>query len=47
MSALANMAGMYPPVGKEMWNENITWQPIPIHSRPKNWDPVSKALCLL
>jgi len=40
MSALSNMAGMYPVNGMDML-ENITfWQPIPIHSQPREMDPM-------
>lgn len=40
MSALANMAGMFPPVGDQIWNSSIPWQPVPVHSRPKHQDPM-------
>jgi hypothetical protein len=39
MSALANLAGMFPPEGTEIWNKNLSWQPIPVHSRPREIDP--------
>lgn len=30
MSALANLAGLFPPTGDdEIWNPDIKWQPIP------------------
>ncbi len=44
MSALANMAGMYPPEGREIWNRSIPWQPIPIHSQPRETDPVNDSI---
>lgn len=34
MSALANLAGLFPPTDNEIWNENIPWQPIPIRTGP-------------
>lgn len=34
MSAAANLAGMFPPQGDEIWNSDLQWQPIPIHSVP-------------
>ncbi|OWF40461.1 lysosomal acid phosphatase-like isoform X2 [Mizuhopecten yessoensis] len=38
MSAASNLAGLYPPTGDQVWNSNITWQPIPIHTKPKYED---------
>ncbi|XP_033762261.1 lysosomal acid phosphatase-like isoform X2 [Pecten maximus] len=38
MSAECNLAGLYPPASDQMWNNNITWQPIPIHTKPKYED---------
>ncbi|XP_065201875.1 prostatic acid phosphatase-like [Planococcus citri] len=39
MSAAAFLAGFYPPSNSELWNsDNITWQPIPIHSIPLEYD---------
>lgn len=26
MSAASNLAGLYPPEGDQVWNENILWQ---------------------
>lgn len=31
MSAYSNLAGLYEPVGKDIWKKNIPWQPIPVH----------------
>ncbi|XP_032919698.1 lysosomal acid phosphatase [Catharus ustulatus] len=36
MSAEANLAGLYPPEGQEMFNPNISWQPIPVHTVPES-----------
>ncbi|XP_063800708.1 lysosomal acid phosphatase [Pseudophryne corroboree] len=34
MSAEANLAGLYPPAGSQVFQPNITWQPIPVHTVP-------------
>lgn len=39
-SALSNLAGLYPPIGDEIWNKDIAWQPIPVHSIPERDDKV-------
>ncbi|XP_018567414.1 testicular acid phosphatase homolog [Anoplophora glabripennis] len=40
MSALANLAGLYPPKGDQLWNKDILWQPISVHTLPTNEDQV-------
>lgn len=40
MSAAANLAALYPPIGEEIWQPSIYWQPIPIHSIPRPLDGV-------
>ncbi|PAV63480.1 hypothetical protein WR25_01434 [Diploscapter pachys] len=52
MSAQANMAGMFPPKEHEIWNKSLLWQPVPVHTMPREMDiqinqeadcPVAKA----
>lgn len=43
MSAEANLAGLYPPEGQEMFNPNISWQPIPVHTVPESDERVSSS----
>lgn len=43
MSAESNLAGFFPPDDSQMWNKNINWQPIPIHTIPERLDNVLAA----
>uniref|UniRef100_A0A1I8P6L9 acid phosphatase n=1 Tax=Stomoxys calcitrans TaxID=35570 RepID=A0A1I8P6L9_STOCA len=47
MSALSNLAGLYEPQAKDIWNPDIDWQPIPVHTVPEKYDSVlaAKAPC--
>lgn len=38
MSAAAALAGLFPPTVDQLFNENINWQPIPIHTIPVEFD---------
>lgn len=37
-SALANLAGMFPPKGPAVWNSKFPWNPIPVHTVPVEVD---------
>ncbi|XP_066593508.1 prostatic acid phosphatase-like isoform X2 [Prorops nasuta] len=39
MSAEANLAGLYPPIGEEIWDIN-NWLPIPVHTTAENEDHI-------
>lgn len=43
MSAAVNLAGLYAPNPVQQWNNNLgmLWQPIPVHSVPRNLDTVN------
>lgn len=32
------MAGLFAPSGEEVWNEELNWQPVPIHTIPTDDD---------
>ncbi|KAM7365427.1 hypothetical protein PAMP_016353 [Pampus punctatissimus] len=36
MSAEANLAGLYPPKGQQVFTPNLEWQPIPVHTVPQS-----------
>ncbi|NP_001085664.2 lysosomal acid phosphatase L homeolog [Xenopus laevis] len=42
MSAEANLAGLYPPKGSQIFNPNIPWQPVPVHTVPESEDQLLK-----
>lgn len=41
MSAMTNLAALFPPDGISLWNPNLPWQPIPVHTVPLMEDRVS------
>ncbi|KAM9088371.1 prostatic acid phosphatase isoform 4-T4 [Megaptera novaeangliae] len=38
MSAMTNLAALFPPEGISVWNPNLPWQPIPVHTVPVSED---------
>lgn len=40
MSAEANLAGLYPPKDADVWDSEISWQPIPVHTVTEELDSV-------
>lgn len=46
MSAEANLAGLYPPKGNQVWDA-LNWMPIPVHTIPETEDSLlaAKKLC--
>jgi len=41
MSAYSNLAGLFPPQDSQVWNDDLLWQPIPVHTEPLESDYVS------
>uniref|UniRef100_A0A3Q1G0N7 Lysosomal acid phosphatase n=1 Tax=Acanthochromis polyacanthus TaxID=80966 RepID=A0A3Q1G0N7_9TELE len=41
MSAEANLAGLYPPSGQQIFTPSLKWQPIPVHTVPQSEERVS------
>ncbi|XP_074034500.1 lysosomal acid phosphatase-like [Leptinotarsa decemlineata] len=39
MSAAATVAGLFPPVERQIWDSQLLWMPIPIHTTPEKNDP--------
>ncbi|KAM8938675.1 lysosomal acid phosphatase [Pelodytes ibericus] len=42
MSAECNLAGLYPPEGSQVFNPEVIWQPIPVHTLPEAQDRLLK-----
>lgn len=38
MSAETVMAALFPPTGNQIWNSDLLWQPVLIHTIPKHSD---------
>ncbi|XP_064461542.1 testicular acid phosphatase homolog [Ornithodoros turicata] len=37
-SIQTNLAGLYPPRGKHVWNNQVDWQPVPVQTMPVDLD---------
>lgn len=46
MSAQTTLAGLFPPANEEIWNENILWQPIPVHTVSYDYQLFGASKCL-
>ncbi|XP_051885070.1 lysosomal acid phosphatase-like isoform X3 [Pristis pectinata] len=42
MSAEVNLAGLYPPQGRQIFHPGLSWQPIPVHTVPVEQDKLLK-----
>lgn len=40
MSAQVSFAGLFAPTDEEKWNDDIHWQPIPVHTLPRKLDNI-------
>lgn len=38
MSALSSLAGLYTPKGDQLWNPDLAWVPVPVHTIPHDID---------
>lgn len=43
MSAYTFLAGLFPPTERQLWHPEILWQPIPVHSLPRQLDNIVAA----
>ncbi|CAG9107333.1 unnamed protein product [Plutella xylostella] len=43
MSAYTFLAGLYPPTEAQTWHPELAWQPIPVHSLPRELDNIVAA----
>ncbi|KAG9509314.1 putative acid phosphatase 5 [Fragariocoptes setiger] len=43
VSAQMVSSSIYPPRTKQLWSNDIRWQPVPVHSLPEHYDPLTEA----
>jgi len=41
MSSETDLAGLFPPEGPQVWNDELMWQPVPVHTVSEESDYVS------
>lgn len=44
MSAQTTVASLFPPIGDQIWNDNLAWNPIPVHTISQNQDYILSVL---
>lgn len=37
-SAMVNLASLFEPIGSQIWNKKLKWQPVPVHTQPQTDD---------
>lgn len=35
---MVNLASLFEPIGSQIWNKKLKWQPVPVHTQPQTDD---------